>query len=485
MAQKPRELSPTRSLPDFYGAELRLMRERAGLSMADLGARINYDSSLVGRVERAQQAPSESFAAACDKALGCDGKFVRLWQLLDGQRRQPPVGDNAQAPSTATTSPLGRAYAGAHVSEAGSVGLLGAPVPADSDVVTVPVLTPEGGVTTMAIDRRHLLLGLGAAPVAAGLIPLTPDGAGHAERTPNRVGDTDVGEVLATVQALKLLDNRIGGGSLCATALMETRRVWRMVNLSRCTDDVAARLRSAAGELAIFTGWLHFDAARRDDAWSLLSEGLTTARLGSDPNVEIHAYAQLSLVAGRSGRARDAVDLARAGQRIAGASAPQRLRSLLRVREAQGWSQLGEATECDRALGRARDAFDPRTGADDPAWISFYTEAELEGLDAVCNDGLGQHTAAQRSYRTALDKLPTQYVRNREYFATGYALASARTGDLDQATDAGHRTLATVSEMSSARVRNRLRQLHRSLTDRAPEHAGVRAFDERYRAVLA
>jgi transcriptional regulator with XRE-family HTH domain len=483
VAQKPRELSPTRSLLDFFGAELRLLRERAGLSMADLGARINYDSSLVGRVERAQQVPSQSFAAACDKALGCDGRFVRLWRLLDGQRRQPSAGDNAQAPSTPTASSLGRAYPGAQASGPGSIGLLGAPVPVDSDVVTVPVLTPEGGVTTMAIDRRHLLLGLGAAPVAAGLSRLTSDGAGHADL--RRVGDAEVGEVLATVQALKLLDNRIGGGNLCATALMETRRVWRMVNTSRCTDDVAGRLRSAAGELAIFTGWLHYDASRSDDAWSLLTEGLTAARLGSDPNVEIHAYAQLSLVAGRSGRARDAVDLARAGQRIAGASAPQRLRSLLHVREAQGWSQLGEATESDRALGRARDAFDPRASADDPGWISFYTEAELEGLDAVCRDGLGQDTAAQRSYRTALDGLPTQYVRNREYFATGYALASARTGDLDQATDAGHRTLATVSEMSSARVRNRLRQLHRSLTDRAPEHAAVRAFDERYRAVLA
>ena len=78
MGQKPRDLTPTRSVLDFFGAELRTIRESRQMSMADLATALAYDPSQVGKVERAERSPTREFAAACDKALGTDGRLTRL-----------------------------------------------------------------------------------------------------------------------------------------------------------------------------------------------------------------------------------------------------------------------------------------------------------------------------------------------------------------------------------------------------------------------
>lgn len=486
MGQVPRELTPTRSVLDFFGAELRRWRDRAGLSMAELGTRIQYDPSLVGRVERAQQVPSEAFAVSCDRALDTGGALERLWGLLDAQRRQPPRDGSAIAAASPSARPSGP-YAEI---QAPLRGLIGAGQPGHrasgdaaasaDDVVVVPLMSPERGVTLVGIDRRNLMMGMGALPLVSGLRP--PAGR---ESAGGRIGDPEVQEVRRTVEAFKALDDRVGGGELGAGALMETRRVWRLVNTSSFTEAVGRRLRAAAGELAIFTGWLFYDAGRHDQSWYLLNEGLTTARLGDDLDVEIHAYAQMSLLAGRTDRARDAVDLARMGQRVAQRSGSRRLRSLLCAREAQGWGRLGDTRACEQALARARDAFDPDTDDNDPAWISFFTSAELDGLEAFCREHLGQFDRARDLYDRSLQALPRRYLRNRSYLTTGLGIACAETSEFDRAVEAGHQALADVTELSSARVRERVRDLHRRLTHHGPDEPAIRAFDEHYRAVTA
>ncbi len=82
MPRRPNPLDPSASPLALFGAELRLLRERAGLSQDQAGARANYSGSHIGSIERAEEMPTRDFAAAMDRVLGSGGVLTRLWQGL-------------------------------------------------------------------------------------------------------------------------------------------------------------------------------------------------------------------------------------------------------------------------------------------------------------------------------------------------------------------------------------------------------------------
>ncbi|WP_248959014.1 helix-turn-helix domain-containing protein [Sphaerisporangium perillae] len=76
------EPDPSGSPLAFFAAELRRVREEAGLTQEQLGALINYSSAQVSAVENCKRNPKKDFADSCDKALKTDGTFSRLWPLV-------------------------------------------------------------------------------------------------------------------------------------------------------------------------------------------------------------------------------------------------------------------------------------------------------------------------------------------------------------------------------------------------------------------
>lgn len=77
-----RELDSSAGPVEFFGAELRRWRTAAGLSQEQLGQRLGYDASLVGKVETGDRVPSQAFAEGCDRALpGAGGLFLRIFRL--------------------------------------------------------------------------------------------------------------------------------------------------------------------------------------------------------------------------------------------------------------------------------------------------------------------------------------------------------------------------------------------------------------------
>ncbi|MEV5978672.1 helix-turn-helix transcriptional regulator [Streptomyces sp. NPDC052114] len=76
------ELDPSASPLDYYGSELRRLREAAGLKQAQLGSCIFCTGSLVGQIETAKKVPTRDFSERVDAALGTDGVFSRLVGLV-------------------------------------------------------------------------------------------------------------------------------------------------------------------------------------------------------------------------------------------------------------------------------------------------------------------------------------------------------------------------------------------------------------------
>jgi len=79
-------LTPHVSVAHFFGAELRLRRRGAGMSIRALAPRVLASPPLLEKVERAVRFPSADLAMRCDHELDADGALIRLHGLVVAER---------------------------------------------------------------------------------------------------------------------------------------------------------------------------------------------------------------------------------------------------------------------------------------------------------------------------------------------------------------------------------------------------------------
>ncbi|MFL6053012.1 MAG: Scr1 family TA system antitoxin-like transcriptional regulator [Actinoallomurus sp.] len=103
MPRRSSPLDPSSSPLALFGSELRFLRERAGLSQDQAGAKANYSGSHIGSIERAEDMPLRNFAEAMDKALDGSGILTRLWDGLLKRSVYPPWFDWPIHEAAATT----------------------------------------------------------------------------------------------------------------------------------------------------------------------------------------------------------------------------------------------------------------------------------------------------------------------------------------------------------------------------------------------
>ncbi|WP_344497648.1 tetratricopeptide repeat protein [Streptomyces enissocaesilis] len=326
----------------------------------------------------------------------------------------------------------------------------------ESDVLRRAFMT--SGTTTVAA----VSLGLGAAPSASGAADaFGVSGTSGMSDMPavahRRLGEAEVKAVEDAVRQIRLLDDRHGADGLYKRAAQPLRTAYALLEASTTSRrSMADRLHAGAGELALSVGWLAHDSGRFDDARSHYAEALATARVAGDPALEAHAFSNSAFLARDTGRPREAVRAAQAGQRAAQHVASPRLLSLLTLREAGGWAGLGDRTGCEQALGRAKSLFERGTAQADPEWMSFFGEAELEGLEAQCWSALGDWSRAARHARRATALQDPHFTRNLALYNAELADDLARAGAPDEAAAVGQDVLDLLEEVQSSRIQTML-----------------------------
>ncbi|MDX3375126.1 tetratricopeptide repeat protein [Streptomyces sp. ME02-6991-2A] len=316
-------------------------------------------------------------------------------------------------------------------------------------------------------------LGLGGAPASAARISLP------AQR---RVGESEVDAVEQAVRRIRVLDDRHGADGLYRQASRPLRAAYELLDAGTTTRRATAdRLHAGAGELSISVGWLAHDSGRFDDARSHYAEALATARLAGDAGLEAHAFCNTSFLARDAGRPREAVRAAEAGQRAARTLGSPRLLALLALREAGGRAGLGDRTGCDRAIGRARAAFERGAAGGDPEWMSFFREAELELLEAQCWSALGDWSRAARHGRRAAALQDAHFTRNLALYRAQLTGDLARAGRVEEAAATGHQVLDLLDRVQSSRIRGMVAGAVRVLEARAGGVSGAASFLTRHR----
>ncbi|MEU3886261.1 hypothetical protein [Streptomyces sp. NPDC029041] len=332
--------------------------------------------------------------------------------------------------------------------------------------------------------RRAFMTGGGATVAAASLGPvgLARDAAAaqHPMHRPlRRAGASDAGALEEAVRRIRLLDDRHGADGLYRRAAAPLRAAYALLDAGATRQTTADRLYSGAGELAISVGWLAHDSGRFDDARSHYAEALATARMTGDPGLEAHAFCNTAFLARDAGRPREAVRAAQAAQRVARTVGSARLMSLLALREAGGWAGLADRVGCEQALARAQAFFERGPSDADPEWMSFYGEAELEGLEAQCWSTLGDWPRAARHARRAAELQDPHFTRNIALYTAELADDLARGGRPDEAAVAGMRVLDLLEEVQSSRVQTMLAATARVLRPHR-RATGVTAFLDRH-----
>jgi len=328
--------------------------------------------------------------------------------------------------------------------------------------------------------RRAFMTGGGATVAAASLGPLgLALDAKAAGRPVRRAGTGEAGALEEAVRRIRLLDDRHGADGLYQRAAAPLRAAYALLDAGATRQTTADRLHSGAGELAISVGWLAHDSGRFDDARSHYAEALATARFTGDDALEAHAFCNTAFLARDAGRPREAVRAAQAAQRVARPLGSARLMSLLALREAGGWAGLADRTGCEQALVRAQTYFERGLSDTDPEWMSFYGEAELEGLEAQCWSTLGDWRRAARHARRAADLQDPHFTRNIALYTAELADDLARGGRPDEGAAAGLRVLELLGEVQSSRIQTMLAGTARVLLPHR-RAAGVSAFLERH-----
>ncbi|MFF7068524.1 hypothetical protein OIE43_26600 [Streptomyces pseudovenezuelae] len=328
--------------------------------------------------------------------------------------------------------------------------------------------------------RRAFMTGGGATVAAASLGPLgLALDAKAAGRPVRRAGTGEAGALEEAVRRIRLLDDRHGADGLYQRAAAPLRAAYALLDAGATRQTTADRLHSGAGELAISVGWLAHDSGRFDDARSHYAEALATARFTGDDALEAHAFCNTAFLARDAGRPREAVRAAQAAQRVARPLGSARLMSLLALREAGGWAGLADRTGCEQALVRAQTYFERGLSDTDPEWMSFYGEAELEGLEAQCWSTLGDWRRAARHARRAAELQDPHFTRNIALYTAELADDLARGGHPDEGAAAGLRVLELLGEVQSSRIQTMLAATARVLLPHR-RASGVSAFLERH-----
>ncbi|BBA97453.1 putative DNA-binding protein [Actinacidiphila reveromycinica] len=198
-----RKLDRTLSARSLYGAELRYYRERAGLSLVELAAKLHIEMSFLARIEQGERRLPDELTSAVDQLLDTGDFFERN---IEAARSAPPPGrlsplaewewlatairewDAALVPGLLQTDAYARAVAEAYapvladrtVRHRWEARLSRTPVlldplgPRYSAVVGETALRrPLGGPAVMAGQLRHLADLVRRQRIALNVLPLT------------------------------------------------------------------------------------------------------------------------------------------------------------------------------------------------------------------------------------------------------------------------------------------------------------------------
>jgi transcriptional regulator with XRE-family HTH domain len=312
-----------------FGQAMR--RLRGSISLREVSRRAHIDPGHLSRIEADKRPPSLMIAAALDDVLAANGALAAF---VSEQRAEPWHLDGG----------LWRLK--------------------DSDRLAAAIAA-ETPTADNAVQLAHQWL-ISEPPQV------------YEIRSGRRIGVGTVERVEQRVQQLRLLDDHVGGTETYAMVTGELAATAALLRDAAYTEDVGRRLLVAIGELCQLAGWTSSDAGRYVEAERLYLTGVLAAHASGDVGSAANNLSSLAYQVANVGDPREAATLARSAYAGARREVSATTRALLAERVAWAAARTGEAAVAERALSTVETEYEHRQVDDDPIWVYWLDEAEIE-----------------------------------------------------------------------------------------------------------
>ncbi|MFL6126388.1 hypothetical protein [Actinophytocola sp.] len=273
-----------------------------------------------------------------------------------------------------------------------------------------------------------------------------------------RIGEGLVGKIERRIAELRRMDDFVAGGDLYKLVERELHSTAALAQKSNYTQRIGLRLLNAIGELSQLAGWVVGDAGRYDAAAHYCTVGVKAAHAAGNLGMAGNLISTLSYQVANIGNPRDAVLLAQSAD-AGGKRATPAVRALFKERLAWAYAKAGDRRSTERTLAAVEAAYERGNPDNEPAWIYWLTEDEVNVMAGRCFVELGQADRAIPLLADGLKSYDERHTRELALYTSWLAEAHVQQGALDEAVAAAFRTLELTSQIASARSDDRIRVL--------------------------
>ncbi|WP_020522934.1 hypothetical protein [Catelliglobosispora koreensis] len=304
------------------------------------------------------------------------------------------------------------------------------------------------------------------------------------ERGMRRVGLAEVANIRSMFGIFQEMDVMRGGGH-ARTTLVEFMNTHVMPLLRGQHDrQVQLALYEAASEQAYLIGWMAYDDGQHGLAQRYLIQALKLAEAAGSSALGAHILAGLSDQSNLLGHSKEAVALARAGQRgMKPGESPACLADLL-ILEARALSALGEREQASRKVAQAEQVFGQVVTENEPEWARFIDPAYFFGEAAHCFRDLGQPELIERFAGESLEAAQQQRRARRGALSQAALVTSQLTrGEVEAAANRAAQVVELAAMVNSSRCLEAVTDL-KGRFSRYAEVPEVKLFNQRASALL-
>lgn len=250
-----------------------------------------------------------------------------------------------------------------------------------------PSLAMAAGPALVEPMQRWLVPAPGGPGSAGNVRPLPVP----AQSRGGRPGDGGAGQAGLSGPELELLeqttvmfrrwDAQCGGGLRRKAVVGQLHEVTDLLQeqQARHDEEVTARLFRVTAELAELAGWMTHDIGMQPTAQKYFVLALHAAKEAGDRPLGSYILSNMARQMIHLGRAEDALELVHLAQYGSRDGATARTQAMLCAVEARAYANMGHPGKCRRAVRRAEETLeDAGDGGDDPDWIRFFSEGEMQ-----------------------------------------------------------------------------------------------------------
>ncbi|NGN66860.1 hypothetical protein G5C51_23505 [Streptomyces sp. A7024] len=300
-------------------------------------------------------------------------------------------------------------------------------------------------------------------PTPSGPVDL-PSGDGR----PHKLSAPELDLLESTTVMFRQWDAQCGGGLRRKAVVGQLHEVTDLLQETQ-PAAVEKRLFRAAGELAELAGWMSYDIGLQPTAQKYFVLALHAAKEAGDRSLGSYILSSMSRQMIHLGRPDDALELIHLGQYGSRDCATARTQAMLYAMEARAYANMGHPDKCHRAVRMAEDAFSDIGSADqDPDWIRFFSEAELNGENSHSYRDLAYVAGRSPTYaalaRPVMERAVELFAADREHQRSyalnlvGMATVHLLEREPEQAAAFATQAIGIAKSVRSERVNTRLRK---------------------------